>query len=226
MILPFYAIATSSMSEVTVEGYLNDDDLKDYIQCGAYDESSDTIDYKCILNVSREEKKVFDVVDNNECRYFGLSIPEKGIIKVNCGVYINSNEYYYMNNGNDWILFKYEYFSGVNSPDDEGDSFIVDSNVLKSLKRSLFYDVGGTGNRMISMGYIKKKTNLYDKNYNKEKMYLIKGDKVLVLDATEDSKNNKWYQIYFKGKKEIIAWVKSNNVENLSVPSKFLTFDK
>ncbi|WP_420911987.1 hypothetical protein [Muribacter muris] len=46
-----------------------------------------------------------------------------------------------------------------------------------------------------------------------------------MLDVKE-AFNKKWYQIYFKGKKNIIGWVNYNKIEYLSVPSKFLTQNK
>lgn len=54
-------------------------------------------------------------------------------------------------------------------------------------------------------------------------MYLVKGDKVLILDVKKDSKNNKWYKILFPGKKSIIKWMRSYNISYLSVNSEFLT---
>lgn len=78
---------------------------------------------------------------------------------------------------------------------------------------------------MLSIGYIKEKAFIYDNKYNKKNAYLIKGDKVIILDVKK-ALNNKWYQIYFKGKKNIIGWVNHNKIEYLSVPSKFLTQNK
>ena len=64
---------------------------------------------------------------------------------------------------------------------------------------------------------------LYNENYNKTDMYLVKGDKVLILDVKKDSKNNKWYKILFPGKKSITKWMRSYNISYLSVNSEFLT---
>lgn len=43
------------------------------------------------------------------------------------------------------------------------------------------------------------------------------------LIVKKDSKNNKWYKIFFPGKKSIIKWMRSYNISYLSVNSEFLT---
>ena len=115
---------------------------------------------------------------------------------------------------------KYEYYYLGSGPS-EVDEFIIDN--LVSFRRNISTDISDNGNRMFSLGYVNKKSYLYNENYNKTDMYLVKGDKVLILDVKKDSKNNKWYKILFTGKKSIIKWMRSYNISYLSVNSEFLT---
>lgn len=118
------------------------------------------------------------------------------------------------------LLDKYEYYYLGSGPS-EVDEFIIDN--LVSFRRNISTDISDNGNRMFSLGYVNKKSYLYNENYNKTDMYLVKGDKVLILDVKKDSKNNKWYKILFTGKKSIIKWMRSYNISYLSVNSEFLT---
>ena len=43
-------------------------------------------------------------------------------------------------------------------------------------------------------------------------MYLIKGDQVIINDVRY-LKNEKWYLINYKGKKEINMWIKADSVD-------------
>ena len=118
------------------------------------------------------------------------------------------------------LLNKYEYYYLGSGPS-EVDEFIIDN--LVSFRRNISTDISDNGNRMFSLGYVNKKSYLYNENYNKTDMYLVKGDKVLIFDVKKDSKNNKWYKILFPGKKSITKWMRSYNISYLSVNSKFLT---
>ena len=103
----------------------------------------------------------------------------------------------------------------------EVDEFIIDN--LVSFRRNISTDISDNGNRMFSLGYVNKKSYLYNENYNKTDMYLVKRGQVLILDVKKDYKNNKWYKILFPGKKGIIKWMRSYNISYLSVNSEFLT---
>ena len=118
------------------------------------------------------------------------------------------------------LLDKYEYYYLGGGPS-EVDEFIIDN--LVSFRRNISTDVSDNGNRMFSLRYVNKKSYLYNENYNKTDMYLVKWDKVLILDVKKDSKSNKWYKILFPGKKSIIKWMRSYNISYLSVNSEFLT---
>jgi len=118
------------------------------------------------------------------------------------------------------LLDKYEYYYLGGGPS-EVDKFIIDN--LVSFRRNISTDISDNGNRMFSLGYVNKKSYLYNENYNKTDMYLVKGDKVLILDVKKDSKSNKWYKILFPGKKNIIKLMRSYNISYLSVNSEFLT---
>ena len=44
-------------------------------------------------------------------------------------------------------------------------------------------------------------------------MYLIKGDRISILDEKIDEHGEKWYFINYKGKKEINMWIKADSVD-------------
>jgi len=44
-------------------------------------------------------------------------------------------------------------------------------------------------------------------------MYLIKGDRVHILEERIDEHGIKWFFINYKGKKEINMWIKSDSVD-------------
>ena len=56
---------------------------------------------------------------------------------------------------------------------------------------------------------ILSKSTLYKTPNQSTKMYLIKGDKVTLLDEKTDSSGQKWYFINYKGKKELNMWIKA-----------------
>jgi len=61
--------------------------------------------------------------------------------------------------------------------------------------------------------FIKNKSYLYKIPNKKTKMYLIKGDKVTLLDEKTDDLGQKWYFINYKGKKELNMWIKAEAVD-------------
>ncbi|MBN6064330.1 hypothetical protein [Aggregatibacter actinomycetemcomitans] len=69
------------------------------------------------------------------------------------------------------------------------------------------------GSLEICFRLIKDRTYLYNKPDYKEKtrMYLVKNDRVCILDK-EDANQEKWYFINYKGKKEINMWIKADFV--------------
>ncbi|WP_314791696.1 hypothetical protein [Aggregatibacter aphrophilus] len=62
------------------------------------------------------------------------------------------------------------------------------------------------------IGFINKKSHLYTSPNGISKMYLIKGDQVIINDVRY-LKNEKWYLINYKGKKEINMWIKADSVD-------------
>lgn len=66
----------------------------------------------------------------------------------------------------------------------------------------------------ICVRLIKDRVYLYNKSDYKEKtkMYLIKNDKVCLLNK-EDTEQGKWYLINYKGKKDINMWIKADAVD-------------
>ncbi|WP_457748948.1 hypothetical protein [Sulfurimonas sp.] len=71
----------------------------------------------------------------------------------------------------------------------------------------------------------KSKSNIVNKAFlykhpkenKKTKMYLIKGDKVTLLDEKTDDTGQKWYFINYKGKKDLNMWIKAETV-NIESP--------
>ena len=62
----------------------------------------------------------------------------------------------------------------------------------------------------------------YPEDNKKTKMYLIKGDKVTLLDEKTDNSGQKWYFINYKGKKDLNMWIKAEavDVEPVKEPTK------
>ncbi|OOF58073.1 hypothetical protein BKK56_00025 [Rodentibacter genomosp. 2] len=60
---------------------------------------------------------------------------------------------------------------------------------------------------------VKVKSYLYYSLDKKSNMYLVKGDKVSILDEKIDEHGEKWYLINYKGKKEINMWIKADSVD-------------
>ncbi|MDD5212445.1 MAG: hypothetical protein PHV62_08510, partial [Sulfuricurvum sp.] len=48
---------------------------------------------------------------------------------------------------------------------------------------------------------------------SQSKMYLIAGDKVILLDSKTDGAGQEWYYISYQGKKEIKMWIKAEAVK-------------
>ena len=57
------------------------------------------------------------------------------------------------------------------------------------------------------------KSYLYSSIGVKSGMYLIKGDRISILDEKIDERGEKWYFINYKGKKEINMWIKADSVD-------------
>ena len=60
---------------------------------------------------------------------------------------------------------------------------------------------------------VKLKSFLHSTLKQPTKMYLIKGDKVTILDEETDNSGQKWYFINYKGKKELNMWIKAEAVD-------------
>ena len=211
LLISYYAEATSSMNGL--QKFSSDMEAK--VSC----DQSDSMDYQCELKLGNYYDTL-SIKNNNECGEFSIVPISKDKISIECGFDGVSNIYTYKLINDNLLLDKYEYYYLGSGPS-EVDEFIIDN--LVSFRRNISTDISNNGNRMFSLGYVNKKSYLYNENYNKTDMYLVKGDKVLILDVKKDSKNNKWYKIFFPGKKNIIKWMRSYNISYLSVNSEFLT---
>ncbi len=60
---------------------------------------------------------------------------------------------------------------------------------------------------------IKRKTYLYKTPNIKTRMYLIKGDKVTLIDKQTDNSNHEWFFIYYNGKKKLNMWILAEAVD-------------
>lgn len=60
---------------------------------------------------------------------------------------------------------------------------------------------------------IADKTYLYKHPNKKTEMYLIKGDKVTLLEEQIDNSDQKWYLISYKAKKNLTMWIKADTVD-------------
>ena len=213
LLISYYAEATSSMNGL--QKFSSDMEAK--VSC----DQSDSMDYQCELKLGNNYYDTLRIKDNNECGEFSIIPISKDKISIECGFDGVSNIYTYKLIDDNLLLDKYEYYYLGGGPS-EVDEFIID-NLVSFRRRNISTDISANGNRMFSLGYVNKKSYLYNENYNKTDMYLVKGNKVLILDVKKDSKNNKWYKILFLGKKSITKWMRSYNISYLSVNSEFLT---
>ncbi|MDG2961356.1 hypothetical protein P7L91_10985 [Bisgaard Taxon 10/6] len=174
-------------------------------------ESNDTLNYyECMLQDIKNKESDKIIINSYYCPYLSMNMEKKDILQVGCHAAKYISSYFsYKKENNNWFLFKYEYLHGPETPEDEGDSFIIDSNYLKGLKRSLFSDFK---EYVISYGIVNKKTYLYTDKNKKTPMYLINGDKVLILDKSNKNNNIK-YRVYYQGKKDIDAWIDGDNID-------------
>ena len=61
------------------------------------------------------------------------------------------------------------------------------------------------------IGFVNKRSYLYTSPNSISKIYLIKGDQVIINDV-RSLRDEKWYLINYKGKKEINMWIKADSV--------------
>lgn len=212
LLISYCVEATSSMNGVTKTGK----DAEPKVYCN----DSDSINYQCELILGDNYHNILSIKDNNECGSFNITPVSKDKIIVECGFNGISNIYIYEMINSNLLLTRYEYYySGSSS---ESDDFIVNKDNLLALNRDVSDDIGIDGNKMVSVGYINKKSYLYDKNYNKTKMYLVNGDKVLILGVKKYNKDNKFFEILFLGKRVVKGWINSSDVSYLGVNSMYL----
>ncbi|WGE51694.1 hypothetical protein [Actinobacillus equuli] len=92
-------------------------------------------------------------------------------------------------------------------------SIIIDRLSSLGLLDEKKYVESETIKKCARMGTIIDKSHLYLPIDNKSNMYLIKGDKVHILNESVDKNNQKWYFINYKGKKDINMWIKAEAVD-------------
>ncbi|WGE42565.1 hypothetical protein [Actinobacillus equuli] len=147
-------------------------------------------------------------VNYDICPAFNVNI-NNDIVEVFCSPLRDySNYIYYKNINNDLLFFKYDSAFGGDDSLVEQLSYETHSPYLITLRRSFYNDV--KMNNIPKVGFIKSKTFLFDKNGNKTKMYLVKGDKVLILSKKNGDKE--WYRVFYQGKKDLDMWIKADSV--------------
>ncbi|WGE43074.1 hypothetical protein [Actinobacillus equuli] len=92
-------------------------------------------------------------------------------------------------------------------------SIIIDRLSSLGLLDEKKYVESKTIKKYATMGTIIDKSHLYSPIDKKSNMYLIKGDKVHILNESVDKNNQKWYFINYKGKKDINMWIKAEVVD-------------
>lgn len=164
LLISYYAEATSSMNGLQKFS----GDMESKISCS----QSDSISYQCELKLGNNYYDTLRIKDNNECGEFSIIPISKDKISIECGFDGVSNIYTYKLIDDNLLLDKYEYYYLGGGPS-EVDEFII--NNLVSFRRNISTDISDNGNRMFSLGYVNKKSYLYNENYNKTDMYLVKG---------------------------------------------------
>ncbi|WP_150539455.1 hypothetical protein [Actinobacillus vicugnae] len=115
----------------------------------------------------------------------------------------------------DNINFKY---------DNQDNQFIFMINYLKSKDKPL--KINGYFQCKINVGdmkindcgrvlFLKRKIFLYNnpEMSGRSKMYLVKGDQIVILNEKSDMFGKKWYFVNYKGKKDINMWVNAEDVD-------------
>lgn len=148
-------------------------------------------------------------------KYLINSLPsiknEKGIYAVNS----NNIKSYSPNQ-----LLNFIYSSGIHDENIDKVKLIIDhlsiiSNAPSYALKDLVKDVDKLYPNRNKKFFIRNKTYLFsfNKGYKKTKMYLIKGDKVTILDEKTDDSDQKWYFINYKGTKDLTMWIKAEAVD-------------
>ncbi|WP_018652812.1 hypothetical protein [Actinobacillus capsulatus] len=193
-IIIFFSCCTNSIG-LTKEN-------KNYVNC-----NSDSFgNHECQMQYNgRNElfKVYYDI-----CPAFNVNI-NNDIVEVFCSPLRDySNYIYYKNINNDLLFFKYDSAFGGDDNLVEKLSYETHSPYLLTLRRSFYDDV--KINNIPKIGFIKSKTFLFDKNGNKTNMYLVKGDKVLILSKKNGDKE--WYRVFYQGKKDLDMWIEADSV--------------
>jgi hypothetical protein len=94
----------------------------------------------------------------------------------------------------------------MNGPDDIGEHITYTYFIKKWAIDDCLMNLGK--NKFVISKNLLKRQPLYKKPNIKTKMYLIKGDRVEVLEGKDD-----WLYILYHGKKDIKAWIPKNSVE-------------
>ena len=190
------------LSDIFFSDLINDD--KNNITCS----SNPSGEHNCNILYNNKMKEI--KVSNSTCPAFDMKLNE-GVIKLFCSPPKNySNYIYYKYVNGDFLFFKYESSFGGNDNLVDKLSYESDVPYLLTLKKDLHTNI--YMNSIPRLGFIKDKTFLFNKNWKRSQMYLIKNDKVLVLSNKKDDFGKEWLRVFFQGKKNIDMWIKADSV--------------
>lgn len=143
------------------------------------------------------------------------------------GIKIEENIFQY--DDNEYVTFRgisrYSYAEENLTPESKGISALINSKTSFSIQNygnamNPFVVFGECDEKYLDFieqpsekGVLSYKTFLYVIPNQPTKMYLIKGDKVTLLDEQMDEKGQKWYFINYKGEKDLNMWIKAEAID-------------
>lgn len=115
-VVAFNAHSTALYDGLTIDGYLDDDDIADVITCNAVDDSDA---YKCVINSSQNPHgKEFKL---EVCSSTGISYTSKGHITLVCGSWGGEERYIFKYMSDNWFLDQITHdVLPMNGPEDPG----------------------------------------------------------------------------------------------------------
>ena len=118
-----YIFATSSMLGTKKQGYFDDDNILDTLDCS----NNGTIDeFQCKLLYGNNKSKIITIKNSRACGNRYISNYKKGEISITCPVRLAWNETYdykYNKIKDNWYLYKYTYDTVALGPDSETEFF-------------------------------------------------------------------------------------------------------
>ncbi|WP_386688303.1 GW dipeptide domain-containing protein [Lonepinella sp. MS14437] len=193
-------------NENTYSWILNDPNYDKYFL------KSNTQEYLVAVNTKGSELFIYRANDANYLlTYKGNNYTDDGLYIID-NISIVNNNIVIDTHSSSASYFKRHYISYINNKWQYVKTEHRFTEIVNSIRSKICIEIKNSEHCFYE---IIKKSNLYKKmNTNAvTKMYLIKGDKVTILDEQTDSENQKWYFINYKGKKDINMWIKAEAVD-------------